>query len=144
MKLSEEDEDKMDKLITAIRANYRVKFNFDVYNPETGRRDGSYPVLVEPYRLGYDRGFWYLIGGKVKKGKEKPVLRVFSLYKIHGIEILDEKFEGIPKEVRDIEVFRPYTPSESHPDGVKVRLKVSPEAAMDIPYLRLKPPLTWK
>jgi ADP-ribosyl-[dinitrogen reductase] hydrolase len=84
---------------------------------------------VEPYKLGYDKGFWYLVAGypssEDKKGK--MLARSLALDKISDLEVLKEGYHprSIPRCVKEMRVFRPYF-SEGAP--VKVRVRVGPYA----------------
>ena len=127
MKTEEEDREKIKTLIDAIQTKQRVCFMFEYRRKEGGKlKSEKQKIKVEPYRIGYHRGFWYLIGSKVEGNTTK--LRVFSLYKISDIKILNERFSEIPDYIRNIKVFRPYMPEAEDSQKVTAKIKVMSEA----------------
>ena len=129
MDMDESDKEKIKLLIDAIQTRRKVSFTFEYRGVENNRLlIEKYKLEVEPYRIGYHHGFWYLIGAKVEGNTRK--LRVFSLYKISDIEILNKRFSEIPKKIREMRVFKPYLPESEASNGVRAKIRVMPEAVI--------------
>ena len=109
--LTPRQERTMGDLLNAIRAKRRVAFSYQGF---PGHR-----FQVKPYKLGFFRGFWYLVAedsGKVKS---------FAIDKIQKLETLTDKFQDIP---RDLEAMTDFTPFITWGERVKVKIKTLPEA----------------
>ena len=109
--LTAEQEGTMREVLNAVRAKRQISF---LYRGITG-----YRFQVKPYKLGFYRGFWYLVAGDGDRVKS------FAIDKIQEIETLEERFQEIPKELGNLTDFTPFVTWEK---GVKVRIKTLPEA----------------
>ena len=73
------------KVIRAIGQKKRVSFQYT-----SGRK--SHPATVEPYRVAYFSGFWYLLGNEV----ETCIIKRYAMDKIAEIKILPKGFDRFP------------------------------------------------
>jgi len=78
------------RIAKAIRTRKTVCFKYKVYS--------SYEVRIEPYKIVYYDGFWYLIG---RDSKDGPIKR-YALDKIEEFKILPKTFRSAPDDLDDI------------------------------------------
>jgi len=72
------------KTVKAIHDMKRISFTYEVFAP--------YAVTVEPYKIIYFDGLWYLVGRDV----ERDANRTYALDKIKELKVLKEAFRKIP------------------------------------------------
>ena len=77
------------KMIKAIHDLKRITFTYEVSAP--------YTVMVEPYKIIYFDGLWYLVGRDV----ERDGHRTYALDKIKDFKVLKEGFRKIPDILED-------------------------------------------
>lgn len=77
----------LDKIVKAIQKKKQAFFSYD------GKR--KHDVCLEPYRVAYFEGFWYLIGKDVKDCR----LKKYALDKISSFKKLNAGFECFPKDL---------------------------------------------
>ncbi|MGD0275842.1 MAG: WYL domain-containing transcriptional regulator [Syntrophales bacterium] len=80
----------LNHVVRAIRECKQVSFQY------TSARS-SHPVTLEPYRLAYFNGFWYLIGNDTKAG----ILKRYALDKIKDFRLQKTRFKGAPAMLDD-------------------------------------------
>ena len=81
----------LNKIIRAVREKRQVAFQY------TSDR-GSHPVQVEPYRVAYFGGFWYLIGSDTASG----VIKRYALDRIGDLKLSKGGFRAVPADLDDI------------------------------------------
>lgn len=75
----------VNRLLKAIREKKQVGFEYcSNKNP--------HPVQLEPYRVVYYNGFWYLIGNEPATG----ILKRYALDRIRDLRLLKSDFKSIP------------------------------------------------
>jgi predicted DNA-binding transcriptional regulator YafY len=75
----------LNKLVKAVREKRQVNFEYHADK-------GSHPVILEPYRVVYFAGFWYLVGNEPSTG----ILKRYALDKITDLKLLKGSFKSIP------------------------------------------------
>ncbi|MBM4309550.1 MAG: WYL domain-containing transcriptional regulator [Deltaproteobacteria bacterium] len=75
------------KAVKAIQARKRITFTYEIYAP--------YTATVEPYKIIYFDGLWYLIGRDV----ERSANRTYALDRIKDFMVLKETFRRIPDDL---------------------------------------------
>ena len=78
----------LNRMVKAIRDKKQVGFQY------AGRKD-THDVVMEPYRVVYFNGFWYLIGNETSTG----ILKRYALDKIKDLKILKTGFKSIPQRL---------------------------------------------
>jgi len=78
----------LNRMVKAIRDKKQVGFQY------AGRR-ATHDVVMEPYRVVYFNGFWYLIGNETATG----ILKRYALDKIKDLKILKNGFKSIPQNL---------------------------------------------
>lgn len=81
----------LNKIVRAIREKKQVTFQYSADK-------GSHPVQMEPYRVAYFSGFWYLIGNEPATG----ILKRYALDRISDIRLLKTCCQNIPENLDDI------------------------------------------
>ena len=77
----------LDRIIKTIQKKKQAFFTYD------GKK--KHDVTIEPYRVAYFEGFWYLIGMDVKACK----LKKYALDKIRNFKTLNFGFKCIPEDL---------------------------------------------
>ena len=78
------------RMVKAIREKKQVRFHY------SGLKS-SHPVELEPYRVVYFEGFWYLIGNEPSTG----ILKRYALDKIKDFRLLNSCFKSVPRDLDD-------------------------------------------
>jgi len=78
----------INRMVKAIREKRQVSFQY-------GGNKGSHPVQMEPYRVVYFSGFWYLIGNEPATG----ILKRYALDRIKDFRLLKYGFDTIPEDI---------------------------------------------
>jgi len=81
------------RIVKAIREKKRVGFQY-----AAGQGAGSHPVNLEPYRVVYFGGFWYLIGNEPSTG----ILKRYALDQIVDFRLSKTVFKGVPGNLDSI------------------------------------------
>ncbi len=81
----------LNRIVRAIREKKQVSFQY-------AADKGTHPVLMEPYRIAYFSGFWYLIGNEPATG----ILKRYALDRIGELKLTKEKFKAIPDRLDEI------------------------------------------
>jgi len=81
----------LNRMVRAIREKRMVSFQYTADH-------GSHPVTLEPYRVVYFSGFWYLIGNEPKTG----ILKRYALDKITDFRLSKGFFKAIPGDLDHI------------------------------------------
>ena len=79
----------LNRMVKAIRDKKNLSFQY------TSRKKAVHPVQMEPYRVVYFEGFWYLIGNETATG----ILKRYALDKIKDLKLLKTGFKSIPKNL---------------------------------------------
>ena len=79
----------LNRMVKAIRDKKHLGFQY------TSRKKAVHPVQMEPYRVVYFEGFWYLIGNETATG----ILKRYALDKIKDLKLLKTGFKSIPKNL---------------------------------------------
>jgi len=82
------DSSFINKMVKAIREKRQVGFRYS-----SNRR--THDVQLEPYRVVYYGGFWYLIGNEPATG----ILKRYALDKIKDLRLLTPRFKSIPGDL---------------------------------------------
>jgi len=80
------DSTLLNKIVKAVREKKQVSFQY------VGNK-GPHPALIDPYRVVYFSGFWYLIGNEPATG----ILKRYALDRISDIRLLKTCCQGIPE-----------------------------------------------
>lgn len=78
------------RVAKAIRIKKTVCFEYKIHSP--------YEVRIEPYKIAYYDGFWYLIGKDLKGG----IIKRYAIDKIKEFKMLKESFRHIPGDLDDM------------------------------------------
>lgn len=81
------DKRQFNRIVKAIREKRQGTFEYEVFSP--------YEVTVEPYRVCFFDGFWYLVGKDFSDQKFKK----YALDKIKDFKPLSNNFRYIPAQV---------------------------------------------
>lgn len=79
----------LNRMVKAIRDKKHLGFQY------TSRKKTTHPVQMEPYRVVYFEGFWYLIGNETATG----ILKRYALDKIKDLKLLKTGFKSMPKNL---------------------------------------------
>ncbi len=79
----------LNRMVKAIRDKKHLGFQY------TSRKKAAHPVQMEPYRVVYFEGFWYLIGNETTTG----ILKRYALDKIKDLKLLKTGFKSMPKNL---------------------------------------------
>lgn len=82
------DSTLLNKIVKAIREKKQVSFQY-------AAKKGSHPAQIDPYRVVYFSGFWYLIGNEPATG----ILKRYALDRISEIRLLKTCCQGVPKDL---------------------------------------------
>ncbi|MFA5321452.1 MAG: WYL domain-containing protein [Smithella sp.] len=82
------DSSFLNRMVKAIREKRQLSFYYS-------KKKGSHPVVLEPYRVVYYEGFWYLIGNE----PSTDILKRYALDKIKDIRLLKSGFKSIPNDL---------------------------------------------
>ena len=74
----------MNTIIKAIQTTRCVVFTYTTHS-----------ATVEPYRIAYFDGLWYLVGRDI----HERIIKKYALDKIADLKILKESFKGVPPEI---------------------------------------------
>lgn len=80
----------LNRIIKAIREKKRVSFQY-----RAGQGTGMHLVNLEPYRVAYFGGFWYLIGNEPSTG----ILKRYALDQITDFRLSGGVFKGVPEDL---------------------------------------------
>lgn len=76
----------LNRIVKAIRDKKQITFHYD-----SGK--GSHPVHLEPYRVAYFGGFWYLIGKEPGAG----IIKRYAMDKICSLKMSKAGFRAVPQ-----------------------------------------------
>ena len=79
----------LNRMVKAIRDKKHLGFQY------TSRKKAVHPVQMEPYRVVYFEGFWYLIGNETATG----ILKRYALDKIKDLKLLKTGFKSMRKNL---------------------------------------------
>ena len=85
------DSAMLNRMVKAISEKKQISFHY------TGKK-GAHGVLLEPYRVVYFEGFWYLIGNEPATG----ILKRYALDKIKDLKLLKAGFKTIPDNLDSV------------------------------------------
>jgi predicted DNA-binding transcriptional regulator YafY len=80
----------LNRIVKAIREKKRVGFQY-----AAGQGVRVHPVNLEPYRIVYFAGFWYLIGNEPCTG----ILKRYALDQITDFRLSGSVFKGVPEDL---------------------------------------------
>ncbi|MBU2623596.1 MAG: WYL domain-containing protein [Proteobacteria bacterium] len=78
----------LNRLVKAIRGKKQAGFHYD-----SGK--GPHPVIIEPYRIAYFGGFWYLIGKELSSG----IMKRYAMDKIGNFRLSKVNFRAVPENL---------------------------------------------
>ena len=81
----------LNRMLQAILKKRTVSFQYAAAR-------SSHPVILEPYRVVYFSGFWYLIGNEPSTG----ILKRYAIDKIENFKLSKQCFTVIPGDLDDI------------------------------------------
>ena len=81
----------INRMVKAIREKRQVGFQY-------GGNKGAHFVQMEPYRVVYFSGFWYLIGNEPTTG----ILKRYALDRIRDLKLLKAGFKSIPENLDSV------------------------------------------
>lgn len=84
------DSSLLNRIVKAVREKRRVGFQY-AYTKGTG----AHSVDLEPYRVVYFSGFWYLIGNEPCTG----ILKRYALDRIRDLRLSNATFKGVPADL---------------------------------------------
>jgi len=79
----------LNRIVKAVNGKRRVHFQY------AGHEKALHPVTLEPYRVAYFSGFWYLIGNEPATG----ILKRYALDRITAFTLTKNVFKGIPENL---------------------------------------------
>jgi predicted DNA-binding transcriptional regulator YafY len=85
------DSNLLNKIVRAIRERKLVSFQY-------AAEKGAHPVSMEPYRVVYFSGFWYLIGNE----PATKILKRYALDRITDFRLSKTCFKGVPEDLDGI------------------------------------------
>jgi predicted DNA-binding transcriptional regulator YafY len=80
----------LNRIVKAVREKRRVGFQYAY-----ARGKGAHPVDLEPYRVVYFGGFWYLVGNEPCTG----ILKRYALDRIRELRLSNATFKGVPADL---------------------------------------------
>lgn len=80
----------LNRAVRAIREKKKVGFQYNAASP--------HPVTLDPYRVAWFGGFWYLVG----KDNESGVMKRYALDKISDFRLTKACFPGAPSDIDDV------------------------------------------
>lgn len=81
----------LNRIVKAIREKKQVTFQY-------AADKGSHPVQMDPYRVVYFSGFWYLIGNEPATG----ILKRYALDRISDFRLLKTCCKDVPEDLDNI------------------------------------------
>jgi predicted DNA-binding transcriptional regulator YafY len=81
----------LNKIVKAIREKKQVSFQY-------AAKKGSHPAKIDPYRVVYFSGFWYLVGNEPATG----ILKRYALDRISDIRLLKTCCQSVPDDLDSI------------------------------------------
>lgn len=84
------DSTLLNRIVKAVKEKKRVNFQYT-----GGDRKEPHPVTLEPYRIVYFGGFWYLIGNEPSTG----ILKRYALDRIKDFRLSGGLFKGVPEDL---------------------------------------------
>ena len=78
----------LNRIIKSIREKKKAEFHYD-----SGK--GPHPVIIEPYRIAYFGGFWYLIGKESSSG----IIKRYAMDKIANFKLSKTGFRAVPGKI---------------------------------------------
>jgi predicted DNA-binding transcriptional regulator YafY len=75
------------KIVRAIGQKKRVIFQYQ-------KGAGNHAAVVEPYRIAYFNGFWYLLANEIESG----IVKRYAMDKIEDLKIAADRFKNIPAD----------------------------------------------
>ncbi len=78
------------KLLKAIDQRKCIAFEYEVFSP--------YEVELEPYRIAFFEGFWYLVG----KEAQSQGIRKYALDKMKDLKVLTRRFRSVPAHIDEM------------------------------------------
>ncbi len=81
----------INRMVKAIREKRQVGFQY-------GGNKGAHAVQMDPYRVVYYSGFWYLIGNEPATG----ILKRYALDRIRDLKLLKSGFKSIPEDLDSV------------------------------------------
>jgi predicted DNA-binding transcriptional regulator YafY len=85
------DSAQLSRIVKAIREKKQVTFQY-------ASDKGSHPAQIDPYRVVYYTGFWYLIGNEPATG----ILKRYALDKIRDLRLSRNSFKEVPGDLDGI------------------------------------------
>lgn len=82
----------LNRMVKAIHDKKHISFQY------TGIKKATHSVQLEPYRVVYFEGFWYLIGNETTTG----ILKRYALDKIKDLKLLKTSFKSIPQNLDSV------------------------------------------
>jgi predicted DNA-binding transcriptional regulator YafY len=82
------DSTLLNRIVRAVRERKQVHFSYPAGL-------SAHPVVLEPYRLVYFGGFWYLIGNEPTTG----ILKRYALDRIDDFKLSKTGFRGVPADL---------------------------------------------
>jgi predicted DNA-binding transcriptional regulator YafY len=76
----------LNRIVKAVNEKRQVSFKYD-----SGK--GVHPVVLEPYRVAYFTGFWYLIGKEPVSG----IVKRYAMDKIGNFRLTKTVFKAVPE-----------------------------------------------
>lgn len=83
------DSTLLNHIVKAVKEKRLVQFQY------AGMEKAPHPVTLEPYRVVYFSGFWYLIGNETTTG----ILKRYALDKITCFRLTKGVFKGVPVDL---------------------------------------------
>jgi len=84
------DSSLLNRIVRAVKEKRQVHFQYKAGDEKT-----SHPVILEPYRVVYFGGFWYLIGNEPCTG----ILKRYALDLISNFKLSQIAFKTIPRDI---------------------------------------------
>jgi len=81
----------LNRVVKAIREKKQVSFQY-------AADKGPHPARIDPYRVAYFNGFWYLIGNEPATG----IIKRYALDRISNIRILKICCKNVPEDLDNI------------------------------------------
>jgi predicted DNA-binding transcriptional regulator YafY len=82
----------LNRMVKAIKDKKQVSFQY------ASKKKATHAVQLEPYRVVYFEGFWYLIGNETVTG----ILKRYALDKIKDFKLLKTGFKSMPKNLDSV------------------------------------------
>jgi len=82
------DSGLLTRIVKAVKEKRNAQFHYD------GAEKEPHAVTLEPYRVVYFSGFWYLVGNEPATG----ILKRYAMDKITDLHLTKKVFKGVPEE----------------------------------------------